>query len=207
MAQATSQNGPIDSCLRLHVAPMATIISAMAPTRSDQAARLRNAHHTTIATAPMSPPCAPKLKPLNPGTRACMPTRASHCSATMTTPGHKPERSPRSRFVGLSDGHIGSTASDLGRVPRVPGFNCARSVAGRQGVSQTRSRKPNKHWRLSLKPNRVSDLPSSIGCGCFHLFAAVFRFCGRDVTQNVTRCELLPNSSRRRLLSAVPPCF
>src|SRR5215510_7138099 len=60
----------------------------MAPQRSDRGARLKNAHHTTIANVQRSAPITPRPKAWNPGITAFTPNRDSHCSATATTPGH-----------------------------------------------------------------------------------------------------------------------
>ncbi len=46
----------IDTWTRRDVANNATIIRTMAPTRSDQGARLKNSHHTRIAAAHTIPP-------------------------------------------------------------------------------------------------------------------------------------------------------
>jgi hypothetical protein len=75
-----------DTWRRGEVATNATTISAMAPKRSDQTARLKNTHHRTSANPPPSPTIAPigRASGMNIGT----PYLASHCTATMTTPGH-----------------------------------------------------------------------------------------------------------------------
>ena len=59
----------------------------MAPKRSDQAARLKNTHHTTIANPLASPTIAliGRASGMNVGT----PYLASHWITTMTTPGHR----------------------------------------------------------------------------------------------------------------------
>ena len=49
----------IDSWATVLAANTATIIKTIAPTRSDQGARLKNTHHTTIANAPTTPPSIP----------------------------------------------------------------------------------------------------------------------------------------------------
>ena len=50
----------IDTWMTRDVATIATIIRTMAPKRSDQGARLKKTHHTTIANPPTSPPITPK---------------------------------------------------------------------------------------------------------------------------------------------------
>ncbi len=76
------------------VATSATIIRTTAPQRSDQGARLKNAHHTTTANPPTSPPSTAKATAS--GTTMGTPNLTSHCSTTMTTPGHS-----RSGFGGV----------------------------------------------------------------------------------------------------------
>ena len=68
------------------VANNATIITTMAPTRSDHGARLKSTHHTRIATPLASPPIIPnkKVSGMTIGT-ANMKRRRS--TAAMT-PGH-----------------------------------------------------------------------------------------------------------------------
>src|SRR5438105_5477522 len=70
----------------------------MAPSRSDQGARLKKTHQTRTANPPSTPPIIPKATP--PGTTIGTTNHTSHCSATASTPGH-------SRYgfcaVGLSD--------------------------------------------------------------------------------------------------------
>ena len=68
------------------VANSATPIKTMAPTRSDQGARLKNSHHTTIVTPPRSSPIIPTA--MAPGTTTGTTNLTSHCSTTATTPGH-----------------------------------------------------------------------------------------------------------------------
>src|SRR5213080_5581469 len=67
------------------VANSATIITTMAPTRSDHGARLKSTHHTRIATPLASPPIIPnkKVSGMNIGT-ANMKRR----STAAMTPGH-----------------------------------------------------------------------------------------------------------------------
>src|SRR5687767_3247819 len=64
----------------------ATIIRPLAPTRSDQGARLKNTHQTTIASPPASPPMTAKGSAAGATTGTAYLTR--NCSITMTTPGH-----------------------------------------------------------------------------------------------------------------------
>src|ERR1700730_10361156 len=68
------------------VATSATIVKATAPRRSDQGARLKNNHHTTIANAPASPPIIPTNTAL--GTTAGMTNLTTHSSTAAATPGH-----------------------------------------------------------------------------------------------------------------------
>ena len=79
---------PIDSWRKDHVAASPPIIRTMVPRRSDQRARLKNAHHKTTANAAPSAHCIPSAKPLNPGMTAFTPNRATNSSPTATTPGH-----------------------------------------------------------------------------------------------------------------------
>ena len=88
------------------VATSATTIRTMAPTRSDQGARLKNSHHTTTANPPTTPPSIAERRTAS-GTTMGTTNQTSHCSTTATTPGHSRSGLARSRFVGLSDGHIG----------------------------------------------------------------------------------------------------
>ena len=84
-----------------------------------------------------------------------------------------------------------------------------RELAGRQGVSAVAARNPKKHGGFGLI--NVSDarqLRSSDSFHGFRPFAAIFRFCWRDVTRNVTRRERLPSSSRREIPHAITPaCY
>ncbi|OFW36480.1 MAG: hypothetical protein A3J29_14215 [Acidobacteria bacterium RIFCSPLOWO2_12_FULL_67_14b] len=49
----------IDSWATLLIANTVTIIRMIAPTRSDQGARLKKTHHNAIANAPATPPSMP----------------------------------------------------------------------------------------------------------------------------------------------------
>ena len=80
------------STMRL-VATMATIIRTTAPQRSTQGARLKKAHHTTIANAPKSPPRIPKAPTA--GTTMGTTNLTRHSSTAAATPGHN-----RSGFSG-----------------------------------------------------------------------------------------------------------
>ena len=68
------------------VATSATIIKARAPQRSERGARLKNAHHTTMANAQTSAP----IIPTGPASGATMGTTAlaSNSSTAASTPGH-----------------------------------------------------------------------------------------------------------------------
>ncbi|CAN5769047.1 hypothetical protein BH20ACI3_BH20ACI3_22430 [soil metagenome] len=83
----------IDTWTMRDVANSATIIRAMAPKRSDQGARLRNTHHTTITNAQKTPPITPKNVAGNPkyvasGATTGTTNLTSIRSAAATTPGH-----------------------------------------------------------------------------------------------------------------------
>ena len=69
------------------VANSATTIRTMAPTRSDQGARLKNSHHTTTANPPTNPAQHPD-RAVAPGTTMGTTNLTSHSSTTATTPGH-----------------------------------------------------------------------------------------------------------------------
>ncbi len=84
----------IDSWRMSGVAARATIIRATAPRRSDHGARLKNSHQTTRANPPANPPSMPYMAAS--GATRGTPYRASHCNATMTTPGQS-----RSGFGGV----------------------------------------------------------------------------------------------------------
>jgi hypothetical protein len=64
----------------------AAIISIIAPQRSILEALLKKAHHIKTASPRRTPP---KIAiPIAPGARAGKPNLNSHCSITITTPGH-----------------------------------------------------------------------------------------------------------------------
>ena len=75
-----------DTWMKRDVANSATTISTMAPKRSDQGARLKNAHHTTTA----SPPTRPPINPTGgaPGPTTGTTNLNSTSSAPAITPGH-----------------------------------------------------------------------------------------------------------------------
>jgi hypothetical protein len=75
----------IDTSRIRGVASRATIISAAPPNRSDQAARLKNSHHTTTAGPPINPAKTPAT--IASGTKTGTTNQASHCTVTTTTPG------------------------------------------------------------------------------------------------------------------------
>src|ERR1700688_2964524 len=89
------------------VASSATIARATAPRRSDQGARLKKTHHTTIANAQTKPPIAPKRKAL--GTTTGRTYLTTHSSTAAATPGHN-----RSGFRGVGTllGAMGMSTSD-----------------------------------------------------------------------------------------------
>src|SRR5205807_5476 len=68
------------------VANNATIIRPIAPKRSDQAARLKNIHHTTTTNVPTSPPSTANI--LASGKTIGTTNRTTHTSTAATTPGH-----------------------------------------------------------------------------------------------------------------------
>src|SRR5262249_2045244 len=76
----------IDSWTMRDVANNPTIIRTTAPSRSDQGARLKKTHHTTIANPPTTPTITPKAAAS--GTTMGRPNLTNHCSITMTTPAH-----------------------------------------------------------------------------------------------------------------------
>src|ERR1700680_1090440 len=90
------------------VAISATIARATAPRRSDQGARLKKTHHTTIANAQTKPPIAPKRKALGMTTGRTYLTR--HSSTAAATPGHS-----RSGFRGVG---ASVCAMDMSVAPR-----------------------------------------------------------------------------------------
>ncbi len=132
----------IDTWMMRVVAASATIIRTMAPKRSDQGARLRNTHHTTIASAPTSSPITPN--PMAPGTTIGTTNLASHCSTTATTPGHS-----RSFFceLGSSVCAIVIIRTDSPQEPFVPQF------LGRTLLSSLRT--PAAHAAQNLQTERV----------------------------------------------------
>src|ERR1700676_3757449 len=83
------------------VATSATIARATAPRRSDQGARLKKTHQTTIANAQTKPPIATKRKAL--GTTTGRTYLTTHSSTAAATPGHS-----RSGFRG-----VGASAGDM----------------------------------------------------------------------------------------------
>ena len=108
----------IDSWTMRDVANSATIIRTMAPKRSDQGARLKNTHHTTIANPPTSPPITPIGHGFGHDDGDDKPDQPQQHHGDHAGP--QPERLPRSRFVGLRDGHVQTI-----RLPRAvcfPGF-------------------------------------------------------------------------------------
>src|ERR1700688_4028250 len=68
------------------VATSAMTARATAPRRSDQGARLKKTHHTTIANAQTKPPIAPKRNALGATTGRTYLT--THNSTAAVTPGH-----------------------------------------------------------------------------------------------------------------------
>jgi hypothetical protein len=65
-----------DSWSKRGVAAMATIIETTALARSDHGARLKNNHHTTMATPAAKPPSTPYIAPS--GTTRGMTNQPSH---------------------------------------------------------------------------------------------------------------------------------
>src|SRR5262249_49663594 len=68
------------------VANSATTIRTMAPTRSDQGARLKSSHHTRTSSPPTTPPIT--AYNMESGTTMGTTNQTSHCDATATTPGN-----------------------------------------------------------------------------------------------------------------------
>ena len=79
------------------VANSATIIRTTAPKRSDQGARLKNTHHTTIANPPTST-AKHRDQIVASGTTMGTTNRTSHCSADDDHAGPQPERLPSWNF-------------------------------------------------------------------------------------------------------------
>src|SRR5688500_2494641 len=79
VASDTSRNG--------NVAAIAAIIRTIAAMRSNHAARLKNSHQTAIAKNPANPPMTAYI--VWSGATIGIPNRASHCAATIATPGHR----------------------------------------------------------------------------------------------------------------------
>ncbi len=105
----------IDSWTMRDVATSATTIRTMAPKRSDQGARLKNSHHTTTANPPTSPPSIPTTAGLGHDDGDDKPDQPLQHHGDHAGP--QPERLPRSRFVGLSDGHVRRYAPHRAFVP------------------------------------------------------------------------------------------
>jgi hypothetical protein len=66
---------------------IAAAMSATAPKRSTQAARLKKSHQITTNSAPATPPSTEYINPS--GQTSGRPNRTSNCSVTAATPGHK----------------------------------------------------------------------------------------------------------------------
>ena len=91
----------MDSWTRREIPSTAMIIHTRAPKRSDQGARLKPTHHTTIAAAPKTQPINPTTPDSNPKNWASGKTLgrtnlSSINSTAATTPGHS-----RSGFLGV----------------------------------------------------------------------------------------------------------
>ena len=84
----------IERSMMRDVANIAASTKTTAPQRSDPGARLKNAHHMTIANPPTTPPRAPNGKAS--GTTMGRTNLARHTINTRTTPGHS-----RSGFWGV----------------------------------------------------------------------------------------------------------
>src|ERR1700730_187944 len=110
------------------VAISATIAKATAPRRSDQGARLKKTHHTTIANTQTNPPITPKRKAL--GTTAGMTYLTTHSTAAAATPGHS-----RSGFleVGASVGDMGMSVAPRALVAGRPAIGCCLPYAAAGG--------------------------------------------------------------------------
>src|SRR5262245_39543015 len=68
------------------VAKSATTINTMAPTRSDQTARLKKTHHNRTVNPPITQASTPIIA--LPGITMGTTNPTSHCSATASRPGH-----------------------------------------------------------------------------------------------------------------------
>ena len=95
----------IDSWTMRDVATSATIIRTMAPQRSDQGARLKNTHHTDDSQPADEAADHPDDQGLGRDDRDAKPDQPLQRHGDDAGP--QPERFPRSRFVGLCDGHVG----------------------------------------------------------------------------------------------------
>src|ERR1035437_10189441 len=95
----------IDTWTMRDVANSAIIIRTIAPKRSDQGARLKNNHHTTIANPATSPPRMANAKAS--GTTMGTPNLTRHSSTAATTPGHS-----RSGFGGVGSPVCAMVTSD-----------------------------------------------------------------------------------------------
>ncbi|MFC1539174.1 hypothetical protein ACFL6H_07110 [Candidatus Latescibacterota bacterium] len=78
----------IDSWVKNDVTVSASIMRTKAPQRSKRGARLKNTHHKTSAKPLTSTPSTPISVTVSPGATRGTPNLNSHCSMTMTTPGH-----------------------------------------------------------------------------------------------------------------------
>jgi hypothetical protein len=76
----------IETWMMRDVASSATIARTTAPQRSSIGARLKKAHHTTIANAHKSPPRMANAK--SSGMTMGTPNLTRHSSTTAATPGH-----------------------------------------------------------------------------------------------------------------------
>src|ERR1700720_3085448 len=117
------------------VASSATIARATAPRRSDQGARLKKTHHTTIANAQTKPPIAPRRKAL--GTTAGRTYLSTHNSTAAATPGHS-----RSGFrgVGESVGDMGMSVAPRGLARRTVRCWLCKPYAAAGGMFRGRRR-------------------------------------------------------------------
>src|SRR5688572_28072686 len=106
--------------------------------RSNQAARLKNTHHTTSATQPSRPPITANIDAS--GNTTGTPNLASHCDVTIATPGHsRRDEEGRSAEKSLLMGYLPfkyacEAADELGaalnaRLERQQGPVATRSVS------------------------------------------------------------------------------
>ena len=139
------------------LANTAPTIRTIAPTRSNQGARLNNSHHTAISQRAGDAPKHADRSGIGRDNRG-----AEHDEQLDDGDDHsgpQPERLPRRQFVRVSDGHIGFFTSAVsvhagGRVPR-------RGRPGRAASALLLAR-----WRRVTAPHRASRMAWPIPWPC-----------------------------------------